>query len=159
MNVKSNIVKVNRRDETKPQRRFLCGMRTSIVEQNPLIAKSNAIDVRPIAASARIVGSFRRLLIITLYGASLVFTPWRPRATGNCVDIMVMLAAVTNAEIGTYGMNSMTHPSRSNPKKRRTAPDSILRAWAICGAEYMSPWDSLMEPTTLPTRSEPTAVV
>jgi hypothetical protein len=42
-----------------------------------------------------------RLLIITKYGASLVLTPVMPIATGNWVAMMVMLAAVTKAEIGT----------------------------------------------------------
>lgn len=49
--------------------------------------------------------------------------------TGNCVDMIVMLAAVIKAEIGIYGMTSTIHPSRKRPIASRIAPamkDSVF---------------------------------
>lgn len=100
MNVKSSMVKVNRSDDTNDHIRLFSGWRRSMAEQKPRIPKSKTTDEMPIAASSFILGIPLSVVMITSYGAFRVLTPGIPNAVGICVDIMVILAAVTNAEIG-----------------------------------------------------------
>jgi hypothetical protein len=76
----------------------------------------------PTAASSCVPDRFLRVLTYTLYGDVRVLIPVMPRRVGNWVEMMVMLAAVTKADIGTYGMNSMTQPRRKIPSRNSTAP-------------------------------------
>ena len=159
ISVKRSIVNVSRKEEMKDHMRLCAGCLFSMNAQKSRMANRRTIDEMPIAASSRAVGKPLRVSIKTRYGASRVLTPWMPRAVGICVDMMVILAAVTNAEIGIYGMNSMIHPRRSSPKKSSTAPESMLSVCATSWFENPDLPPSLTRLMTWPTSSEPTAVV
>lgn len=58
------------------------------------------MDVIPIAASSLALGKPLRKLTYTLYGDSRVLISVTPSRVGSCVDMIVMLADVTNAEMG-----------------------------------------------------------
>jgi len=85
----------------------------------------------PMAASSLVLGNPFSVLTYTLYGASRVFTPVMPKTVGSCVEMMVILAEVTKAEMGTYGMNSISQPRRRIPKTKSTAPARNESAWAM----------------------------
>lgn len=85
----------------------------------------------PIAASSLAVGKPFKKLTYTLYGDSRVLIPVMPIKVGSCVEMIVILAEVTNAEMGMYGMNSMMKPRRRIPKTRIMAPARKLSACAI----------------------------
>lgn len=81
--------------------RFRCGCRSSIFAQTSRIRYNSAIEVMPIDASSFTLGKAFKVLPYTLYGDSRVLIPVIPRTVGSCVDMMVILADVTKAEIGT----------------------------------------------------------
>jgi hypothetical protein len=159
MNVNSNMVNVRRREESVLHSFFLIGCLFSRYAKRYFMKNSSAMEVNPIAASTFIRGSPLSVLMMTLYGASRVLMPVIPSATGNCVDMMVILAAVTKAEMGTYGMNSMTQPSRSRPQTKRIVPAMSESAFAVSSLVKAPGRFSLTLDTTSPTSSDPTAVV
>ena len=82
-----------------------------------------------------------------------------PKTVGSCVDMMVMLADVTKADMGMYGMNSIINPRRRMPKPKMIAPARKLSARAISSARYTPGCVAWILLTALPIRREPTAVV
>jgi hypothetical protein len=82
-----------------------------------------------------------------------------PSTVGSCVEMMVMLAEVTKAEMGTYGMNSISQPSRMIPRASNTAPARKDSAWAMASGLYTPGCSASTLLMTLPTSSDPTAVV
>jgi hypothetical protein len=101
MKVYSRIAKVSLSEEIRDQRRFFAGWRNSIFAHTLRMRCSNTIHVIPMTASSFILGRPLSVLTYTLYGASRVFTPVIPKTVGSCVDIIVILADVTKADIGT----------------------------------------------------------
>jgi hypothetical protein len=89
------------------------------------------MDVIPIAASSLALGKPFRKLTYTLYGDSRVLIPLTPIKVGSCVEMIVILADVTKAEMGIYGINSMMKPRRRIPKTRIMLPARKLIACAI----------------------------
>ena len=89
------------------------------------------MDVIPIAASSLALGKPFRKLTYTLYGDSRVLIPLTPIKVGSCVEMIVILADVTKAEMGIYGINSMMKPRRRIPKTRMMLPARKLIACAI----------------------------
>jgi len=85
--------------------------------------------------------------------------PGIPKTVGSCVDMMVILADVTKAEMGMYGMNSMMNPRRRIPNPKMIAPARKLSARAISSAWYTPGCVAWILLTALPMRSDPTAVV
>lgn len=83
MKVYSSMANVSRIDEIIDHIRCLDGWRISILAQNSRMIQSRTMEDRPIEASTCVLGRPLSELMITLYGASLVFTPVIPIATGN----------------------------------------------------------------------------
>jgi hypothetical protein len=122
MRVYKKMANVSLSEPGTDHMRFFVDCRTSIFAHVVRMSCSNTIHVIPIAASSCVRGRPFSVLTYTMYGDVRVLIPVIPSTVGSWVEMIVIAADVTNAEMGMYGMNSMSHPRRRIPKMKIKAP-------------------------------------